>query len=43
MKKIKFFITILAFAILIAQNGRAAEECFEKTTALVRVLLNSGR
>tara|TARA_B100000886_G_C20272702_1_gene427715 strand:- start:26 stop:760 length:735 start_codon:yes stop_codon:yes gene_type:complete len=32
MKKIKFFITILAFAILIAQNGRAAEECFEKTS-----------
>ena len=32
MKKIKFFITILAFTILIAQNGRAAEECFEKTS-----------
>ena len=32
MKKIKFFITILAFTLLLAQNGRAAEECFEKTS-----------
>ena len=32
MKKIKFFITILALTLLLAQNGRAAEECFEKTS-----------
>ena len=35
MKKIKIFITILAFTLLIAQNGRAAEECFERTSRAV--------
>ena len=32
MKKIKIFITILAFTLLLAQNGKAAEECFERTS-----------
>ena len=35
MKKIKIFITIIAFTLLIAQNGRAAEECFERTSRAV--------
>ena len=35
MKKIKIFITILAFTLLIAKNARAAEECFERTSRAV--------